>query len=175
MKVAIVGVTGLVGNKISWLLEKRNFQIEEFIPIASDNSKGKKYLFRNNTYNIESIEDLINNHNNKNQKIIIFFASTKEVSRHWIPIILDLNKNAWIIDNSSEYRMKSEIPLVVPEINSSVINTKTRLIANPNCSTAQLVMVLHPLHQIYKIKRIVMLLDIQKMLVKKLQILLILQ
>ena len=155
MKVAIVGVTGLVGNKISWLLEKRNFQIEEFIPIASDNSKGKKYLFRNNTYNIESIEDLINNHNNKNQKIIIFFASTKEVSRHWIPIILDLNKNAWIIDNSSEYRMKSEIPLVVPEINSSVINTKTRLIANPNCSTAQLVMVLHPLHQIYKIKRIV--------------------
>ena len=155
MNVAIVGATGLVGNKISSLLEKRNFKIKEFIPIASDNSKENDYIFNNNTYKIKSIQDLINNHINNQQRIIIFFASTKEISKQWIPKILFLNSNAWIIDNSSEYRMVSDIPLVIPEINSSIINKNTRLIANPNCSTAQLVMVLYPLHNIYKIKRIV--------------------
>ncbi len=155
MNIAIIGATGLVGNKISFLLEKRNLPVKQFIPIASEKSQGKTCTFQNKNYNVITVNTFIETIVSLQENIIIFFASTKNVSKTYIPIILEKNKNAWIIDNSSEYRLVPHIPLVIPEVNSDKIKSDSKLIANPNCSTAQLVMILHPLHEKYKIKRVV--------------------
>tara|TARA_B100000925_G_scaffold291885_1_gene282168 strand:- start:5439 stop:6470 length:1032 start_codon:yes stop_codon:yes gene_type:complete len=156
MKVAIIGITGLVGKKISWLLEKRQFPVNRLIGVASSLSEGKKHIYKHYTIDIVNIEKFMIDHiYNNSSEIIVFFATSNNVSGKWIPKILEHNKNAWIIDNSSEYRLHKNVPLVIPEINSHKITPKTRIIANPNCSTAQLVMVLYPLHIMYKIKRVV--------------------
>ena len=155
MNIAIIGATGLVGKKIAFLLENRNFPINKFIPIASSESLGKNYTFKDKLYQLTTIDIFIENTMKKQEKFIIFFASSKEVSKKYILTILELNKNAWIIDNSSEYRLTPNVPLVIPEVNAEQITNNTRLIANPNCSTAQLVMALHPLHVKYNIKRVV--------------------
>lgn len=156
MKVAIVGITGLVGRKIAWLLEKRHFPVTQFIPIASKESEGKQILFKNESISITTLENFIEEYCSKEMyNMLIFFASSKQVSEKWIPEILNNNINAWIIDNSSHYRLFPNVPLVIPEINSHILTPYNRLISNPNCSTAQLVMVLHPLHSKYKIKRVV--------------------
>ena len=154
MKVAIVGITGLVGIRLSWLLEKRKFPITQIIPIASKKSAGKKIIFKNKEIAIITLEKFIENINYQDN-IVVFFTSSKEISQQYIPKILNKNKNIWIIDNSSEYRMDPSVPLIIPEINSNKICKKNKLISNPNCSTAQLVMVLYPLHKKYKIKRVV--------------------
>ena len=155
MKIAIVGVTGLVGNKITWLLEKRNIPIEDFIPIASKESLGKGCLYKSKSIPIIDMELFMEKYIYHQHSLVIFFTSTAEISKTWIPKILKINKNAFIIDNSSYFRLHENIPLVIPEINADKIMTDTRLISNPNCSTAQLVMVLYPLHLLYKIKRVV--------------------
>lgn len=155
MNIAIIGATGLVGKKIAFLLENRNFPLNQFIPIASTQSLGNSYTFKDKLYQLTTIDIFIENNIKNQEKFIIFFASSKEVSKKYIFTILELNKNAWIIDNSSEYRLTQNVPLVIPEINATQITSKTRLIANPNCSTAQLVMALHPLHVKYNIKRVV--------------------
>ena len=154
MNIAIIGATGLVGKKIAFLLENRNFPLNQFIPIASTQSLGKSYTFKDKLYQLTTIDIFIENNIKNQDKFIIFFASSKEVSKKYIFTILELNKNAWIIDNSSEYRLTPNVPLVIPEINATQITSKSRLIANPNCSTAQLVMALHPLHVKYNIKRV---------------------
>ena len=156
MKVAIIGITGLVGTKISWLLEKRKFPADSLIGVASQSSVGQKYKYNNTTSYIISIENFMEKDIiNINTPIIVFFATSNSISGMWIPKIIHNNKNAWIIDNSSEYRMCENIPLVIPEINAFEIKKDTRLISNPNCSTAQLALVLYPLHKTYKIKRVV--------------------
>ncbi len=150
MRISIVGVTGLVGNKLIKLIEKRQFPITDFIPVASEDSEGRIIKLKNNEYITTIIENII-----ETDLDLIFFCSTNQVSEQWIPKILKAQPNVKIIDNSSFYRLDKDVPLVVPEINSNLITSETRLIANPNCSTAQLVMVLYPLEQKYKIKRVV--------------------
>ena len=148
MKIAIIGITGLVGNKLLKLLELRKFPITEFYPVASVNSSGKHIILNNKDYSIITIDKLLN------YKLdIVFFTSTNDISKQWIPKFLKIT--SFIIDNSSYYRLDSTIPLVIPEINSYLITKNTPLIANPNCSTSQLLMVLYPLHIRYKIKRII--------------------
>ncbi len=160
MIVAIIGVTGIVGKKLTSLLETRKFPIDKFIPIASESSKNKPVLYKATMYNTITLQDFIDQYStkwNKNvkQNMIVFFCSNSEISRIWAPQILEKIPNIWIIDNSSYFRLDKEIPLVIPEINAETITDKTRIIANPNCSTAQLVLVLFPLHKKYTIKRIV--------------------
>ena len=159
MIISIIGVTGLVGTKIADLLDKRKFKINKFIPVASEDSYGKIFKFSSNDYKILTLETLekseiftVENTTNT----IIFFASSTEISKTWIPRFMKYNKpNIKIIDNSSFFRLNKTVPLIIPEINSREIDSETRLIANPNCSTAQLVMVLYPLHIKYKLKRVI--------------------
>ena len=159
MIICIVGVTGLVGKKIALLLEKRKFNINRFIPVASEESYGKIFKFYNNDYKIQTLETLEKSEiftAENSMNTIVFFASSTEISQIWVPRLLKYNKsNIKIIDNSSFFRLNKTIPLIIPEINSQEINNETRLIANPNCSTAQLVMVLYPLHIKYKVKRVI--------------------
>ena len=150
MRVSIVGVTGLVGSKLIKLIEERKFPVTDFIPVASKDSEGKIVELNQNDYITMTINYILDI-----ELDIIFFASSNEISEKWIPILLKKNPKVKIIDNSSVYRMDQNVPLIIPEINSDLITTKTRLIANPNCSTAQLVMVLFPLDKKYKIKRVV--------------------
>jgi aspartate-semialdehyde dehydrogenase len=151
MKIAIIGITGLVGNKLLKLLELRKFPITEFYPVASENSYGKSIILNNKDYNIITIDKLLNY---KVTLDIVFFTSTNDISKQWIPKFFKIA--SFIIDNSSYYRLDFTIPLIIPEINSYLITKNTPLIANPNCSTAQLLMVLYPLHIKYKIKRIIL-------------------
>jgi aspartate-semialdehyde dehydrogenase len=150
MRISIVGVTGLVGTKLIKLIEKRNFSVNDFIPVASEDSEGRIIKLNKHEYITTIIDNIINI-----DLDLIFFCSTNQVSEEWIPKILKAQPNVKIIDNSSFYRLDKDVPLVVPEINSNLITSETSLIANPNCSTAQLVMVLYPLDQKYKIKRVV--------------------
>ena len=155
MIVVIVGITGLVGTKIAHLLEKRKFIISEFIPVASEDSVGKTFKFNGVVKNVISLNMLINLPMfDIKTPILIFFASTTTISRMWVPILLKYTQ-VKIIDNSSHFRLQESVPLVIPEVNAHTISKDTRLVANPNCSTAQLAMVLHPLHNKYRIKRVV--------------------
>ena len=147
MKVAIVGVTGLVGRKLLHLIERHMTNVE-LIPVASSKSVGTYIKYNNKNYLISDIETLLE----KNPRLV-FMTCGNEISKKWAPIFSE--NNIWVIDNSSQFRLDSNIPLVIPEINANIINSNTKLIANPNCSTAQLAMVLYPLHIKYKIKRVV--------------------
>ena len=150
MRISIVGATGLVGTKLIKLIEKREFPVTDFYPVASEDSEGKIIKLNNHEYITTTIESIL-----KHELDIIFFCSSNKVSQEWIPKIFEHQSKVKIIDNSSFYRLNESVPLVIPEINSNLITRDTRLIANPNCSTAQLTMVLYPLDKKFKIKRVV--------------------
>ncbi len=149
MKLALVGATGLVGSEMVKVLEERIANnITEFIPVASEKSVGNNFTFNSKQYVIKSLEAAVN----ANCDIAIFSAGGS-VSLEWAPKFEE--RGCYVIDNSSAWRMNPNNALIVPEINSHETNTKSKIIANPNCSTIQLVMVLAPLHAKYKIKRVV--------------------
>ncbi len=148
MKTAVVGATGMVGRTIMKLLEERNFPLTEIIPAASEKSVGKELIFKGKPVKVVSVMDAV-----KAKPLFAIFSAGATTSKEWAPVFA---KNGIIvIDNSSAWRMDKDVPLVVPEINSHVITKGVKLIANPNCSTIQMVMALAPLHRKYKIKRIV--------------------
>jgi aspartate-semialdehyde dehydrogenase len=148
MKTAVVGATGMVGRTMMKLLEERNFPVTEIIPAASEKSVGKELIFKGKPVKVVSVMDAV-----KAKPVFAIFSAGASTSKEWAPIFA---KNGIIvIDNSSAWRMDKDVPLVVPEINSHVIKKGVKLIANPNCSTIQMVMALAPLHRKYKIKRIV--------------------
>lgn len=148
MKVAVVGATGMVGQVMLKVLEERNFPIDELIPVASEKSVGKKVKFKGAEYEIVSMQTAID----KKPEIAIFSAGGG-TSLEWAPKFADAG--IFVIDNSSAWRMDPTKKLVVPEINANVLQQSDKIIANPNCSTIQLVMILYPLHQKYKLKRVV--------------------
>ena len=148
MKVAVVGVTGMVGKVMLEILTERNFPVTELLPVASEKSVGKSVEFRGKSYNIIGLDDAV-----KQQPDIALFSAGGEISLQWAPKFA--KKGTVVIDNSSAWRMHEDIKLIVPEINGNLLTKDDKIIANPNCSTSQLVMVLQPLHQAYKIRRVV--------------------
>ena len=148
MKLAVVGVTGLVGRKIIQVLEEKRFPIDEFVAVASERSAGKQLLFRGENHTVISIEECI-----ESPPDIAIFSAGAETSKQWAEKFAE--KLCFVIDNSSAWRMTDDIPLVVPEINGNSINKDHKIIANPNCSTIQMVLALSPLHNKYNIKRAV--------------------
>lgn len=148
MKVAVVGATGMVGEVILRLLEERNFPVSELIPVASEKSVGKSVVFKGQQYAIVSLADAVNMHPD-----VALFSAGGDISLEWAPKFAEVG--TYVVDNSSAWRMDPTKKLVVPEINANQVTPSDRIIANPNCSTIQLVMVLHPLHQAFRIKRVV--------------------
>lgn len=148
MKVAVVGVTGMVGKVMLEVLSERNFPVTELLPVASEKSVGKSVEFRGKSYNIIGLDEAV-----KQQPDIALFSAGGEISLQWAPKFAE--KGTVVIDNSSAWRMHEDIKLIVPEINGNLLTKDDKIIANPNCSTSQLVMVLQPLHQAYKIRRVV--------------------
>jgi len=148
MKVAVVGATGLVGTKILEILEERNFPISTIIPVASEKSVGKSITFKGKEYKVVSVEDAINQ-----APDIALFSAGGATSLLWAPNFAAVG--TVVIDNSSAWRMDPEKKLIVPEINANELTVNDKIIANPNCSTIQMVLALKPLHDAYKIKRIV--------------------
>lgn len=148
MKVAVVGATGLVGTKILEVLAERNFPVTEIIPVASEKSLGKKIIFKEKEYEIISPQKAIDA-----QPQVAIFSAGGETSKTWAPQFAAAG--IIVIDNSSAWRMDPAIKLVVPEINASLLSKEDKIIANPNCSTIQMVAALFPLHQKNKIRRIV--------------------
>ena len=148
MDVAIVGATGNVGRKIIEVLEKKNFSIDKLFLVASSKSAGTKLKFNNKDFNVESLEDF-----DFSKVDITFFSAGGKISEKYVPIAA---KHSVVIDNSSFFRMDPDVPLIVPQVNSDELkNMKKNIISNPNCSTAQLVIILKPLHDLFKIKRVV--------------------
>ena len=148
MKIALVGATGMVGNVMLQVLAERNFEMTELIPVASERSVGKHISFKNKEYTIVSLQDAINK-----QPDIALFSAGGDTSLEWAPKFAAVGTT--VIDNSSAWRMDPEKKLVVPEINGDVLSNNDKIIANPNCSTIQLVMALAPLHKEYTMKRVV--------------------
>ena len=148
MKIAVVGATGLVGRVIAKVLKERNFPVTEFIPVASVKSAGKDFFFNNKAYKIQTLEECL-----KGKPEIALFSAGTTVSLEWAPKFA--KAGTIVIDSSSAWSMHEKIPLVVPEINAHLIKEWDRIIANPNSSSIQLVMALAPLHNMYKIERIV--------------------
>jgi len=148
MKIAIVGATGLVGQEMLRVIEERKIPVTKFFPVASSKSVGKEVEFNGQSYKVISVEEAIN----KKPDIAIFSAGGS-TSLEWAPKFAEVGTR--VIDNSSAWRMKDDIPLIVPEINGPILTKDDYIIANPNCSTIQLVMALSPLHKMYKIKRLV--------------------
>jgi len=148
MKIAVVGATGLVGQVMLKVLEERAFPINELIPVASKRSIGKTITYKGNPYTIVSMEDAI-----KASPDIALFSAGGDTSKEWAPKFAEVGST--VIDNSSAWRMDLDKKLVVPEINASELSVNDKIIANPNCSTIQMVMALAPLHARYKIKRII--------------------
>jgi aspartate-semialdehyde dehydrogenase len=148
MKIAVVGATGLVGRTMIKVLEERNFPVSQFIPAASERSVGKEVIFKGKAVKVVSVMEAVD----AGPEFAIFSAGAS-TSREWAPVFA--KNGTVVIDNSSYWRMDKNIPLIVPEINSHVIKKGDRIIANPNCSTIQMVMALAPLHRKYKIKRLI--------------------
>ena len=148
MNIAIVGATGNVGRKILEVLEKKNFPINNLYLVASSKSAGVKLKFKDREIEVENLETF-----DFSKSDIAFFSAGGKISEKYVPIAA---KNSIVIDNSSFFRMDPDVPLIVPQVNSDEIkNIKKNIIANPNCSTAQLVIILKPLHDLFKIKRVV--------------------
>ena len=147
-KVAVVGATGLVGGEFLKILEQRNFPVDELMLYASDRSAGKKLSFKGDS--IEVMETVDNSFNNID---IALFSAGSDVSKYFSPIAA--KAGAVVIDNSSAFRMDNEVPLVVPEVNPEDIRLNKGIIANPNCSTIQMVVALNPIHKISPVQRIV--------------------
>jgi aspartate-semialdehyde dehydrogenase len=148
MKVAVVGATGLVGTKMLEVLEERNFPVTELIPVASEKSVGRKLLFRKKEWPVISLTDAI-----LAKPSIALFSAGGSTSLEWAPKFAAAGIT--VIDNSSAWRMDPTKKLVVPELNADALGAADKIIANPNCSTIQMVVALNPLHKKYKIKRIV--------------------
>ncbi len=148
MKTAVVGATGMVGRTMMKVLEERNFPVSQLLPAASEKSVGKEVIFNGKPVKVVSVMEAV-----EAKPEFAIFSAGASTSKEWAP---QFAKNGTVvIDNSSYWRMFQNIPLVVPEINSHVIKKGDRIIANPNCSTIQMVMALAPLHRKYKIKRLV--------------------
>ncbi len=148
MKVAVVGATGLVGTKMLQVLAERNFPVTELIAVASEKSIGKQIEFKGNRYSIVSMQDAIDA-----KPAIAIFSAGGGTSLEWAPKFA--SAGITVIDNSSAWRMDATKKLIVPEVNATVLTNTDKIIANPNCSTIQMVVVLKPLHDKYKIKRVV--------------------
>ena len=148
MKIAVIGATGMVGTVMLKLLEERNFPVTELLLVASKKSVGKQLLFKNKALKIIAIEDAL-----KAKPAIAIFSAGGETSLEWAPKFE--NVGTTVIDNSSVWRMDPNKKLIVPEINAQTLTKEDKIIANPNCSTIQLVMALAPLHKKYKMKRVV--------------------
>ena len=148
MRVAVVGATGLVGSKMLQVLEERNFPVTELIPVASEKSVGKKIKFKGKEYALVSSDAAV-----AAKPHLAIFSAGSGPSKEWAPKFAAVG--TFVVDNSSCWRMEPNIPLVVPEVNADVLTVNDKIIANPNCSTIQMVVALNPLHKKYKIKRIV--------------------
>jgi len=148
MKIAIVGATGMVGNVILEVLAERKIKFDNLILVASERSVGKKVSFQGKTYSVIGLNEALNL-----KPDIALFSAGAETSLNWAPKFVD--KGTTVIDNSSAWRMNPKIKLIVPEINASILTSDDKIIANPNCSTIQLVMVLNPLHNNFNIQRVV--------------------
>tara|TARA_Y100001936_G_scaffold210500_1_gene217354 strand:- start:1844 stop:2839 length:996 start_codon:yes stop_codon:yes gene_type:complete len=148
MNIAIVGATGNVGRKIIEVLEKKNFSINNLYLVASPKSAGLKLKFNSKEIEVENLETF-----DFSKAKITFFSAGGKISEKYVPLAA---KHSVVIDNSSYFRMDPDVPLIVPQVNSKDLkNIKKNIIANPNCSTAQLVIILKPLHDLFNIKRVV--------------------
>lgn len=148
MKVAVVGATGMVGNVMLQVLAERNFPITELLLVASERSVGKQMEYRGKKYTLIGMQDAVNA-----RPDIALFSAGGTTSELWAPKFAEVGTT--VVDNSSAWRMDPTIKLVVPEINGNVLTKEDKIIANPNCSTIQLVMALAPLHKKYNMKRVV--------------------
>lgn len=148
MKLAVVGATGLVGTKMLQVLAERNFPVTELIPVASERSIGKEIEFKGKPYKVVSMTDAISA-----KPAVAIFSAGGSTSLEWAPKFAEAGIT--VIDNSSAWRMDPAKPLIVPEINADILTANDKIIANPNCSTIQMVVALNPLHKKYGIKRIV--------------------
>ena len=148
MNITIVGATGNVGRKIIEVLENKNFPVDNLCLVASSKSAGSKLKFKGKEILVEDLETF-----DFSKSKITFFSAGGKISEKYVPLAA---KHSTVIDNSSYFRMDPDVPLIVPQVNSNDLkNIKKNIIANPNCSTAQLVIVLKPLHDLFKIKRVV--------------------
>jgi aspartate-semialdehyde dehydrogenase len=148
MKVAVVGATGLVGGEMLKVLEERNFPVTDLIPVASERSVGKQLSWKGKQYTVHSMQQAIDA-----RPVIAIFSAGGSTSLEWAPKFAEVG--TVVIDNSSAWRMNPANKLVVPEVNAHVLTAEDKVIANPNCSTIQMVVALAPLHKKYKVKRIV--------------------
>lgn len=148
MKIAVVGATGLVGSKMLQVLAERHFPYEELYLVASERSVGKKVLHNGTEYTIISLAEAV-----ALKPDIAIFSAGGSVSKEWAPKFAE--QGVTVIDNSSAWRMDADKKLVVPEVNAHVLTAADKIIANPNCSTIQMVVALKPLHDQYRIRRIV--------------------
>lgn len=148
MKIAVVGATGMVGRTMMKVLEERDFPVTTLLPAASEKSVGKEISFKGKPVKVVSVMEAV-----EAKPEFAIFSAGASTSKEWAPVFA--KNGTVVIDNSSYWRMFKDIPLVVPEINSHVIRKGDRIIANPNCSTIQMVMALAPLHRKYRIKRLV--------------------
>ena len=148
MKIAVVGATGLVGTKILQILEERNFPLTELIPVATEKSIGQKVKYKGNEYSVLGMQTAISM-----KPDIALFSAGGSTSLEWAPRFAEVGTT--VIDNSSAWRMDPNKKLIVPEVNANALTAKDKIIANPNCSAIQMVLVLKPLHLKYKIKRVV--------------------
>ena len=148
MKVAVVGATGMVGEVLLNILEERNFPFTELMLVASERSVGKEIKFKDKTHKVIGLAEAVSK-----KPDIAFFSAGGATSLEWAPKFAEVGTT--VIDNSSAWRMDASKKLIVPEINADQLTKDDKIIANPNCSTTQMVMVLAPLHKKYKIKRIV--------------------
>lgn len=148
MKVAVVGATGLVGSKMLQVLSERNFPVTELIPVASEKSVGKEVTFKGKTYKVVNADTAISM-----KPAVALFSAGGSTSLEWAPKFAAAGIT--VIDNSSAWRMDPTKKLVVPEVNGKTLTPEDKIIANPNCSTIQMVLVLNPLHELYKINRVV--------------------
>lgn len=148
MKVAVVGATGMVGEVMRRVLAERNFPVTEFLAVASEKSIGKPVEFNGKTYAAISMEQAV-----AQRPDVALFSAGGHVSLEWAPRFAEVG--TVVIDNSSAWRMDPNKPLVVPELNADVITANDKIIANPNCSTIQMVVALKKLHDVYQVKRIV--------------------
>lgn len=148
MKVAVVGATGLVGTKMIQVLAERNFPVTELIPVASEKSVGKEVSYKGKNYKVVGMQTAIDM-----KPAIAIFSAGGDTSKEWAPKFAAAGIT--VIDNSSAWRMDPTKKLVVPEINAAELTKNDKIIANPNCSTIQMVVALNPLHKKYKIKRVV--------------------
>jgi len=148
MRIAVVGATGMVGTVMLKALEERNFPVTELIPVASEKSVGKKVIFKGNEYTIIGLQQAVEMHPD-----IALFSAGGSTSLEWAPKFAEVGTT--VVDNSSAWRMDESKKLIVPEINANILTEDDKIIANPNCSTIQMVVALAPLHKKYKIKRLV--------------------